>query len=143
MGATVRNAGSYIEKLKLNEEKEKIARNVMGKMTVEQLSDLLSFYHTMGHICSEVLERKINNHSIDLFYAISQIMINKFIIFNSQNHLTFGYMIYMRTNAPKEIDLVNIGKEPKHETHHRESCPCSERPIPNYFEVFGEANAQV
>ncbi|KAG5227187.1 glutamine amidotransferase GAT1 [Salix suchowensis] len=34
MGATVRNA--------------------------EQLSDLLSFYHMMGQICSEVLERKLN-----------------------------------------------------------------------------------
>jgi len=45
MGATVRNAGSYIERLKFNEEKEKLARSVMGKMTVEQLSDLMSFYH--------------------------------------------------------------------------------------------------
>ncbi|KAK7274134.1 hypothetical protein RIF29_15211 [Crotalaria pallida] len=61
MGATVRNAGSYVEKLKLNEEREKMARNVMGNMSVEQLSDLLSFYHTMGQICSEVLERKLNN----------------------------------------------------------------------------------
>ncbi|OIW12368.1 hypothetical protein TanjilG_04117 [Lupinus angustifolius] len=51
-----------IEKVKVNEEKEKMARNVMGKMSVEQLSDLLSFYHTMGHICCEVLETKINNH---------------------------------------------------------------------------------
>ncbi|XP_061337371.1 putative glutamine amidotransferase GAT1_2.1 [Gastrolobium bilobum] len=61
MGATVRNAGSYIERLKLNEEREKMARNVMGKMSVEQLSDLMSFYHTMGQICSEVLERKIHD----------------------------------------------------------------------------------
>ncbi|KAL2329522.1 hypothetical protein Fmac_017103 [Flemingia macrophylla] len=60
MGATVRNAGSYIERLKLNEEREKLARNVMGKMSMEQLSDLLSFYHTMGQICSEVLDRKIH-----------------------------------------------------------------------------------
>ena len=59
MGATVRNGGSYIERLKLNEEREKMARNVMGKMSVEQLSDLLSFYHTMDQICSEVLERKL------------------------------------------------------------------------------------
>ncbi|KAI5339337.1 hypothetical protein L3X38_018609 [Prunus dulcis] len=60
MGATVRNAGSYIERLKLNEERERLARNVMGKMSVEQLSDLLAFYHMMGQICSEVLERKLN-----------------------------------------------------------------------------------
>lgn len=66
MGATVRNAGSYIEKLKLNGEKEKLARSVMGKMSVEQLSDLMSFYHMMGQICSEVLERKLNGIVNDL-----------------------------------------------------------------------------
>ncbi|KAK8498453.1 hypothetical protein V6N13_100055 [Hibiscus sabdariffa] len=60
MGATVRNGSHYIEKLKLNEEREKLARNVMGKMSVEQLSDLMSFYHMMGQICSEILERKLN-----------------------------------------------------------------------------------
>ncbi|KAI4352196.1 hypothetical protein L6164_006469 [Bauhinia variegata] len=60
MGATVRNSKSYIDRLKLNEEREKLARNVMGKMSVDQLSDLLSFYHTMGQICSEVLDRKIH-----------------------------------------------------------------------------------
>ncbi|PIN01875.1 Gamma-glutamyl-gamma-aminobutyrate hydrolase [Handroanthus impetiginosus] len=59
MGATVRNASSFLEKLQLNEEKEKLARNIMGKMSVEQLSDLMSFYHMMGQICSEVLERKL------------------------------------------------------------------------------------
>ncbi|XP_050227410.1 putative glutamine amidotransferase GAT1_2.1 [Mercurialis annua] len=60
MGATIRNGSSYIEKLKLNEEREILARNVMGKMSAEQLSDLLSFYRMMGQICSEVLERKLN-----------------------------------------------------------------------------------
>ncbi|XP_004288045.1 PREDICTED: uncharacterized protein LOC101297581 [Fragaria vesca subsp. vesca] len=60
MGATVRNAGSYIERLKLNEGREKQARNVMAKMSVEQLSDLMGFYHMMGQICSEVLEKKLN-----------------------------------------------------------------------------------
>ncbi|KAM7277957.1 hypothetical protein ACFE04_005091 [Oxalis oulophora] len=40
MGATVRNAGSYMERLKLNEEKEKMARNVIGKMSIEQSSSL-------------------------------------------------------------------------------------------------------
>jgi hypothetical protein len=66
MGATVRNAGSYIERLKLNGEKEKLARSVMGKMSVEQLSDMMSFYHMMGQICSEVLERKLNGIVNDL-----------------------------------------------------------------------------
>ncbi|XP_022134385.1 uncharacterized protein LOC111006657 [Momordica charantia] len=61
MGATIRNGSSYIEKLKLNEQRERTARNVMGKMTIEQLSDLMSFYHMMGQICSEVLERKLND----------------------------------------------------------------------------------
>ncbi|KAL7131774.1 hypothetical protein ABFS83_12G027000 [Erythranthe nasuta] len=59
MGATVRNASSYMEKLRMNEKRENLARNVMNKMSVEQLSDLMSFYHMMGQICSEVLERKL------------------------------------------------------------------------------------
>lgn len=62
----MRNGGSYIEKLKLNEERERLARNVIGKMSVEQLSDLMSFYHMMGQICSEVLERKLNGIVHDL-----------------------------------------------------------------------------
>ncbi|KAI5428168.1 putative glutamine amidotransferase GAT1_2.1 [Lathyrus oleraceus] len=60
MGATVRNAGSYIERLKQNEEREKMATRVMDKMSIEQLSELLSFYHTMGQISSEILEKKIH-----------------------------------------------------------------------------------
>ncbi|KAJ9147329.1 hypothetical protein P3X46_029503 [Hevea brasiliensis] len=60
IGATVRNGGSYIERLQLNEESESLAKNVMGEMSIEQLSDLLPFYHVMGQICSEVLERKLN-----------------------------------------------------------------------------------
>ncbi|CAJ2665259.1 unnamed protein product [Trifolium pratense] len=61
MGATVRNGGLYVERLKkLNEEREKRANNVMEKMAVEQLSDLLSFYHNMGKICSQILETKLN-----------------------------------------------------------------------------------
>ncbi|KAG9450517.1 hypothetical protein H6P81_010482 [Aristolochia fimbriata] len=59
MGATVRNASSYLERLRKNEEREHAARNLMGKMSIEQLSDLLSFYHMMGQICSEVIERKL------------------------------------------------------------------------------------
>ncbi|KAL1566628.1 putative glutamine amidotransferase [Salvia divinorum] len=59
MGATVRNASSYLERLRLSEEREKQARNVIGKMSVEQLSDLTAFYHMMGQICSEVLETKL------------------------------------------------------------------------------------
>jgi len=61
MGATVRNAGSYVERMKLNEGREKMAKNVMGKMSVDQLSDLLTFYHTMAQICSQVLERKLHD----------------------------------------------------------------------------------
>jgi hypothetical protein len=60
MGATVRNAGSYIERLRMSEEREDLAKHVMGKMSVEQLSDMLSFYHMTGQICSEVLDRKLN-----------------------------------------------------------------------------------
>lgn len=60
MGATVRNANSYLERLKLNEERERIARNVMGKMSVERLSDLMSFYLMMSQICTEAMERKLH-----------------------------------------------------------------------------------
>ncbi|KAL4582512.1 hypothetical protein LXL04_007062 [Taraxacum kok-saghyz] len=61
MGATVRNASSYMEKMKINEEREKLARVMMGKMRVEQLSDLSLFYQMMGKICSEVLDKKLQD----------------------------------------------------------------------------------
>ncbi|WOK93378.1 hypothetical protein Cni_G02075 [Canna indica] len=59
MGATVRNASSYVQRLKMNELRETMARSVMQKMSIEQLSELISFYHMMGQICSDVLERKL------------------------------------------------------------------------------------
>ncbi|KAF5798707.1 hypothetical protein HanRHA438_Chr07g0306421 [Helianthus annuus] len=37
MGATVRNASSYMERLKMNEEREKLARAVMGKISSDML----------------------------------------------------------------------------------------------------------
>ncbi|XP_040375729.1 putative glutamine amidotransferase GAT1_2.1 isoform X2 [Oryza brachyantha] len=61
MGATVRNASGYLNRLKLNEGREAAARALMAKMSVEQLSDLASFYHIMGNICSEVLDRKLHS----------------------------------------------------------------------------------
>ncbi|KAK4776235.1 hypothetical protein SAY87_024196 [Trapa incisa] len=64
IGATVRNGGSYLGRMKLNEEREKIARMVMEKMSVEQLYDLLSFYRMMGQICSEAMERKIQDLNV-------------------------------------------------------------------------------
>lgn len=66
MGATVRNASRYIDRLKMNEEKERFARSIVGKMSIEQLSDLLSFYHMMGQICSEALEKKLQGLVNDL-----------------------------------------------------------------------------
>lgn len=57
----MRNSGSYKERLKLNGERERLARKVMDKMTVEHLSDLMSFYHMMGQICSEVLDKKLHD----------------------------------------------------------------------------------
>lgn len=59
MGATVRNASVYIEKLKMNEEREKMARAIIEKMSIDQLSGLVSFYQKMGKICSEALEMKL------------------------------------------------------------------------------------
>ncbi|KAG6759594.1 hypothetical protein POTOM_036078 [Populus tomentosa] len=61
MGATVRNASVYKERLTMNEERERLARAIMGKMSISQLSDLRSFYHMMGNLCSEALERKLQD----------------------------------------------------------------------------------
>ncbi|KAK9276015.1 hypothetical protein L1049_005546 [Liquidambar formosana] len=60
MGATVRNASAYVERLKVDEERERTARALMGKMSIEQLYDLVSFYQMMVQICSEALERKLS-----------------------------------------------------------------------------------
>ncbi|KAE8077268.1 hypothetical protein FH972_015843 [Carpinus fangiana] len=65
MGATVRNAKLYMGRLKMNEEKERMARITMGKMAIEQLSDLVSAYRMMGQICSEVLEKKLQDLVIE------------------------------------------------------------------------------
>lgn len=66
MGATVRNASSYSQRLKLNAERERLAKNVIEKMSIEQLSDLMSFYHMMGQLCSDVLDRKLHGVVNDL-----------------------------------------------------------------------------
>ncbi|XP_059306455.1 vacuolar cation/proton exchanger 3-like [Lycium ferocissimum] len=46
----------------------------MGKMSMEQLSDLKSFYSMMGQICSEVLERKLQDlltlEEVDIFVPV-------------------------------------------------------------------------
>ncbi|CAL9115760.1 unnamed protein product [Musa textilis] len=59
MGATVRNASSYLEKFKMNEGRKTAARITMEKMSIEQLSELHSFYHMMGKMCSEVFDKKL------------------------------------------------------------------------------------
>ncbi|KAK7269803.1 hypothetical protein RIF29_22545 [Crotalaria pallida] len=59
VGATVRNGSLYTQKLKMNREREKVARTMMGNMSVEQLTELMSFYGVMSQICSETLERKM------------------------------------------------------------------------------------
>ncbi|XVE92605.1 hypothetical protein REPUB_Repub01dG0112700 [Reevesia pubescens] len=61
VGATVRNASIYKERLKINEEREKVARTIMGKMSIEQLSELDTFYNRMSKICSEALGRKLQD----------------------------------------------------------------------------------
>lgn len=55
MGATVRNASSYSQRLKINAERERLAKIVIEKMSIEYLSDLMSFYHMMGQLYSDVL----------------------------------------------------------------------------------------
>lgn len=61
MGATVRNASAYMERLKMSEERKRVAKAVMGKMSIEQLSDLMSFYSIMSQICSDALETKFHD----------------------------------------------------------------------------------
>lgn len=63
IGATIRNGSFYLERLNLRKEKENLARNLMEKMSMDQLFDLLSFYRMMGKICSEALE--IKQHGLD------------------------------------------------------------------------------
>eukprot|EP01018_Ginkgo_biloba_P026150 Gb_40637 [translate_table: standard] len=59
MGATVRNSNSYLEKLKLNKEREESARKLMESLPTQQLSGLLDFYHMMFQIGSEILAKKL------------------------------------------------------------------------------------
>ncbi|XP_047255271.1 putative glutamine amidotransferase GAT1_2.1 isoform X2 [Capsicum annuum] len=61
MGATVRNASTYMNRLKMNEERERMARAILAKMSIEQLSDMIGFYHKMGQLCSEALDNKFND----------------------------------------------------------------------------------
>ncbi|KAF7027400.1 hypothetical protein CFC21_039447 [Triticum aestivum] len=59
MGATVRNASGYMNRLKVSEEREAAARALMAKMSVAQLASLAAFYRAMGNVCSEVLDAKL------------------------------------------------------------------------------------
>ncbi|KAK7859779.1 putative glutamine amidotransferase [Quercus suber] len=61
MGATVRSSSMYLERLMKNEERERVARIIMEKMSIEQLSDLMSLYQMMGQKCSEELEKKLQD----------------------------------------------------------------------------------
>ncbi|CAH8326340.1 unnamed protein product [Eruca vesicaria subsp. sativa] len=67
MEATVRNGGSYIKKMKVDQEKQRMARNMMNKMNTEQLSELMTFYHLMGNKCCEVLESKVHGNVNECF----------------------------------------------------------------------------
>ncbi|KAL9230090.1 hypothetical protein vseg_005482 [Gypsophila vaccaria] len=61
VGATVRNAFTYVNTLKVNGDKQKMAKKMMDKMSEAQLTDMVSFYHTMAQICSDVLAQKLHN----------------------------------------------------------------------------------
>ncbi|KAE8663556.1 enolase superfamily member [Hibiscus syriacus] len=58
MGATVRNGSMYKQTLKMNDEKQKLARTMMEKTTIKQLAELDAFYKIMSKICSEALDSK-------------------------------------------------------------------------------------
>lgn len=51
----LKQMGATVEKL-----------NAMGKMSVDQLSDLVSFYHTMAQISSQLLQIKLHASSQSL-----------------------------------------------------------------------------
>ncbi|XP_074289879.1 putative glutamine amidotransferase GAT1_2.1 [Silene latifolia] len=62
IGATVRNAFTGDNTVKVNEDKQKLTRKSnMDKLSIEQLTDLVSFYQGMSHICSETLDQKLHN----------------------------------------------------------------------------------
>lgn len=61
MGATVRNASAYMERMKMGEDRERVARAIIGKMSIEQISELMSFYRIMTQICSDSLEKKLTD----------------------------------------------------------------------------------
>lgn len=65
MGATIRSGSNYKEQMKLKEEKEKLVGNVLSKMTVEQLSDLMSFHRMTAQICSDMIETRV--HEVNAF----------------------------------------------------------------------------
>lgn len=53
----MRKISCYWQRLKINEEREMVAKNVMRKIFVEQLSDLVYFNYMFGQISSKVLDR--------------------------------------------------------------------------------------
>ncbi|KAK7301595.1 hypothetical protein RJT34_12462 [Clitoria ternatea] len=60
VGATIRNGSIYIHKLQMNQMREKVARTMMANMSIEQLSDMMSFHGLICQICSDTLERKMH-----------------------------------------------------------------------------------
>ncbi|XP_061357740.1 putative glutamine amidotransferase GAT1_2.1 [Gastrolobium bilobum] len=61
VGATIRNGSVFTHKLKMYQVREKVATTMMANMSVEQLSEMMSFYGLMRQICSETLERKMHD----------------------------------------------------------------------------------
>ncbi|CAM8990004.1 unnamed protein product [Rhodiola kirilowii] len=59
LGATIRDGNSYMEKMKLKEDQEKLVQNILSKMNVEQLSELMSFHHMMSQICADLIESRL------------------------------------------------------------------------------------
>ncbi|KAK6266573.1 hypothetical protein QUC31_017410 [Theobroma cacao] len=68
VGATVRNSSSYFDKMKSIKGKEVVAKRLMGKMSTEHVSSLMSFYQMMGQICSEVLQTKLHGDGSELSF---------------------------------------------------------------------------
>lgn len=60
-GPTVRNAYACMKQLKMSEQREKVAKAIIAKMSIEQISDLMSFYRISSRICTDDLETKFHD----------------------------------------------------------------------------------
>ena len=68
MKITIRLSGRAIRTLQVVSVKAHTnIGNMMNKMNIEQLSELMAFYHLIGNICGEVLEQRLRGDVNECF----------------------------------------------------------------------------